>query len=351
MENAREFQKAANLLNFTFNWFYADNRDIAYFNSGWNPVRAPGTNPNFPVLGVPRNYWRGWNASTHLERVTPFDEHPQVINQSFITSWNNKQARGYRAADGTYEYGSTYRSTMLDEEIRKRLRGNSKLSLTETIDAMEVAGTTDLRGEAVLPHALDVIQSRPISDPDTRAAVNQLRAWIRAGAHRIDRNKDGRYERSRAIRIMDAWWPLWLGAEFRPILGKRVFKRIRAVLEFDDSNREHGLGSAFQDGWYGYARKDLRSVLGRAVRGPYSREYCGRGDLGACRRALLRSLHNALDDDPYGDLPDCSLGSDDQVCFDAIRFTTTGVIGQPDMPWVNRPTYQQAVNIQGHRPR
>ena len=37
---ARDFQRAASKIGFTFNWFYIDHSHIAYFNSGNNPVRA-----------------------------------------------------------------------------------------------------------------------------------------------------------------------------------------------------------------------------------------------------------------------------------------------------------------------
>jgi hypothetical protein len=37
------------------------------------------------------------------------------------------------------------------------------------------------------------------------------------------------------------------------------------------------------------------------------------------------------------------------MCYDAIRFRPTGGVTQPDMVWMNRPTFQQADQIQGHR--
>jgi hypothetical protein len=40
-----------------------------------------------------------------------------------------------------------------------------------------------------------------------------------------------------------------------------------------------------------------------------------------------------------------------QWCFDTIRFRPLGGITQPLIAWQNRPTYQQAIEIQGHRPR
>ena len=39
------------------------------------------------------------------------------------------------------------------------------------------------------------------------------------------------------------------------------------------------------------------------------------------------------------------------MCSDSIEFKPTGAISQPLIEWVNRPTFQQAVEIQGHGPR
>jgi hypothetical protein len=39
----------------------------------------------------------------------------------------------------------------------------------------------------------------------------------------------------------------------------------------------------------------------------------------------------------------------DQTCFDAIYFRPLGAITQPLIPWQNRPTFQQVVEVQGHR--
>ena len=43
--------------------------------------------------------------------------------------------------------------------------------------------------------------------------------------------------------------------------------------------------------------------------------------------------------------------SGDQTCFDAIRQRPLGGATQPLIPWINRPTYQQVVSVEGHRPR
>jgi hypothetical protein len=215
---------------------------------------------------------------------------------------------------------------------------------------MEDAATVDLRGSHVLPWALKAI-GRP-RDAKLRRAVDVLRAWRRSGAHRIDRNRDGRYDRAAAVRIMDAWWPRWLKAQFEPALGKRLFAAVRGMNEFANLPNNHGehLGSAWQAGWYSYAQKDLRALLGRRVRGRYSRVYCGGGRLRRCRAALRGSLKKALAVRPaklYGGDPVCRDAGRDgsQTCFDAIYFRPLGALTQPLIPWQNRPTYQQVVEV------
>ena len=46
--DARSFQRTMSTINFLFNWFYSDERDIAYLQSGWFPLRARGTDPSLP---------------------------------------------------------------------------------------------------------------------------------------------------------------------------------------------------------------------------------------------------------------------------------------------------------------
>src|SRR5829696_2746262 len=267
------FQRAASKIGYTFNWFYADAEHIAYFNSGNNPVRAAGVNHDFPVAGAFE--WRDWNPDTWQARFTGFNAHPQVVDQSYLVNWNNKQARAYRSSDDN-AYSSTYRSVLLEDRVKRGTAGARKMTLPKLIDAMEVAGTGDLRAWIDLPLALRVI-GRP-RDPTLREAVAKLRAWRRDGGQRRDHDRNGVYEHSDAIRIMDAWWPRWVDAQFRPALGDDAFKTLTDTVAIDNppnGNGDHH-GSAYQGSWYGYVSKDLRAVLGDRVRGPYSREYCGR---------------------------------------------------------------------------
>jgi hypothetical protein len=140
-------------------------------------------------------------------------------------------------------------------------------------------------------------------------------------------------------------------------MGAGLFDALHGHLAFDNEPNNHGdhLGSAYQDGWYGYSSKDLRTLLRGRVRGRYDRVFCGGGSRARCRRALAESLRAALQVDRAAMYRDDACAADgkpgNQWCFDTIRFRPLGGITQPLIHWQNRPTYQQVVEIQSHRPR
>ncbi|HMJ35325.1 MAG TPA: penicillin acylase family protein [Baekduia sp.] len=351
VHDAESFARAAYKIGYTFNWLYADDRDVAYFNSGNNPVRAAGTTGQLPM--DPANTWNGWDPETNVADYTPMQEHPQVVNQDYITSWNNRQAQGFAGADSNL-FSSVFRSQMLDRQLDERLQGGAKLDLPGLADAMEEAGTTDLRGQEVLPLALKVIGTP--TDPQLAAAVDTLKAWVASGTQRRDRDGDGTYDHADAVRIMDAWWPRWLEAQFRPTLGATLFATLPHGQDNTPNNHGDHLGSAYQEGWYGYAAKDLRTLLGEPVKQQYARTFCGKGVLADCRTLLRQSLKAALTvpaSELYSGDATCQKANrdGDQTCFDAVSFRALGAITQPLIPWINRPTYQQAVEIGSHRPR
>jgi hypothetical protein len=74
-----------------------------------------------------------------------------------------------------------------------------------------------------------------------------------------------------------------------------------------------------------------------------------------CRAALASSLRAALGVDRSKLYDDAVCAADgkpgNQWCYDAVRFRPLGAVTQPLIHWINRPTYQQANEIQGHRPR
>jgi hypothetical protein len=359
MQEPQDFFKSANGVGYTFNWFYINDKHDAYFNSGQEPLRAPHTDSLFPTFSS--DEWKGWTGAAQVTPETTTEQdasenaHPHVTDQSYLTSWNNKEAPGVVSAATGQQFASIWRSDLLDINIRHYMSTtHDKMSLVDVINAMGNAGTQDLRGVMVLPYLLKLV-GHP-STPALATAVNELTAWLDSGAHRINRidpGATGEYQQGAAIQIMDAWWPLLIKAEFAPVIGDPLLGVEEADYP-DNDEPGHGasgphLGSAFDVGFYGIVQKDLRSVLGDKVRGPLNRGFCGKGSRSACRAAMLSSLAAAVAETPAQVYPaDAECKAGDQMCSDSIMFRALGTITQPLIEWVNRPTFQQADEISGH---
>ncbi|GAB2568603.1 penicillin acylase family protein [Kribbella endophytica] len=347
IHNAQDFQTAATNIGYTFNWFYTDKTDIAYFNSGDNPVRPSGADPNLPTWSSYE--WQGWNPDTNRASYTPPNQHPQVVNQDYLTSWNNKQAPGFSAADGNFGYNSVYRSQPLDDRIKAVINGGQKFTRGKLVEAMEDAATVDLRADQVLPYLLRVLKSAPVTDPAVADAIAKLTAWQAAGSHRKTPSEASKtYDHAEAIRILDAWWPLLVPAQFRTKLGPELYDALVHTQKIDE--RPSAQGSAFQNGWWGFVQRDLRKVLGDPVATPQPVTYCGGGSLSECRTVLSDALKAATQvpaATTYPATADCAAG--DQFCADQIVHQPMGGITQDRMAWVNRPTYQQVVEFPARR--
>ncbi|MET7428877.1 penicillin acylase family protein [Streptomyces flaveolus] len=354
VKGPEDFQSAAQHINFTFNWFYADSRHTAYYNSGDNPVRASGVDSEFPVWAQPAYEWRNWDPATNTADYTPPSAHPNSVDQDYYISWNNKQAKDYTAAP--WGNGSVHRGNLLDDRVKKLVAAGG-VTRTKLVQAMADAGLADLRAEDVLPKLLKVVTSSPVTDSTAAAAVSKLQAWVTAGAKRTETSAGSRkYADADAIRILDAWWPLLVKAEFEPGLGSDLYTAITGNLPVDEApSAGHGptgshAGSSFQYGWWSYVDKDIRAVLGESVQGGLARKYCGGGTLTACRDTLISTLKQAAGlttAQVYPGDDQCSAG--DQWCADSIVQRTLGGIKHGRISWQNRPTFQQVVEYTSHR--
>ncbi len=340
--DAASFQRAFDGVDYTFNWFYVDDRDISYFKSGLLPVRAPGVSADLPRFGDRTYDWRGF---------IPFAAKPKQTNppQGYLTSWNNKQAPGFSAADNTWSYGPVYRSLLLDKRIRERIAGGRKITRVGLVEAMQDAATTDLRGEVLLPLLLDVVGD----DPAQKPAIDTLKAWLAAQTHRVDRDRDGTYGNASAIALFDEWWQGPSGQSVaKDVLRGTLGDLVDQLPQKIDDHPRLGLGSSWNGvAWYGYVSKDLRSVLGRSVTGAYSQTYCGGGSLATCRAQLRASLAAATSRilAEQGAATVSALTYDKSEDF--IRATTGGLVGTRPIDWQNRPTFQQVVGFSTHRAR
>jgi acyl-homoserine lactone acylase PvdQ len=348
------FQAAASHINYTFNWFYADSSHTAYYNSGNNPVRATGVDAEFPVWAQSAYEWQNWNPTTNAADYTPASAHPQSVDQDYYISWNNKVAKDYTTA--SWGNGSVHRGDLLEDRVKALVKAGG-VTRVKLIQAMADASLTDLRAEDVLPELLKVIKTQTVTDSALATAVTQLSDWVTAGGKRKETSSGSHaYANATAIRVLDAWWPLLVQAEFQPGLGSDLYAAMTANLSIDEApSAGHGptgshAGSSFQYGWWSYVDKDIRSVLGETVSGGLGNTYCGGGSVSACRDVLLGSLKTAVAKTaaqvyPGDDL--CSAG--DQWCADSINQRALGGIKHGKITWQNRPTYQQVVEFPTHR--
>ncbi|MFF4546179.1 penicillin acylase family protein [Streptomyces sp. NPDC001435] len=354
VKGPKDFQSAAQHINYTFNWFYADSQHTAYYNSGDNPVRASGVDAEFPVWAQAAYEWKNWNPATNTADYTPASAHPNSVDQDYYVSWNNKQAKDYTTAP--WGDGSVHRGNLLEDRVKKLVAAGG-VTRTSLVKAMADAALADLRAEDVLPKLLKVVNSSPVTDSTAAAAVSKLQAWVTAGAKRTETSAGSKtYANADAIRILDAWWPLLVKAEFEPGLGSDLYTALSGNLPIDEApSAGHGptgshAGSSFQYGWWSYVDKDIRAVLGESVQGGLEQKYCGAGNLSSCRDILISTLKSAAGltaAQVYPGDDQCSAG--DQWCADSIVQRTLGGIKHGKISWQNRPTFQQVVEYTSHR--
>ena len=325
---ARRFLRSIRHAPGSFNWLYVNQDDVFYFHSGLFPIRAAGVDYDMPSWGTGQWEWQGY---------VPTEDHPQELNppKGYASSWNNKPARDWRASDGNYSYGMTYRVDMLDKGLTEALVGGP-LGPGDMVEVMANAGYTDLRGQEILPLALEMIGT----EAGLETVLQVLADWVAAGTQRRDRDHDGNYDNASAVAIMDAWFEHMIDATVGPQLAP-FYGDI--PLGFDNEPSE--IGSAYQSGYYGILKKTFLMALGTPVSEPYEILKCADGTEAGCRAALVDSLEEAVADltaqfsssDPTDWIVD---PSDEQ-----IEFRPFGLATVDPMPWVNRPTFQQVVQV------
>jgi hypothetical protein len=254
-----------------------------------------------------------------------------------IVNWNNKPAPGFAAADDNFSYGPVQRSLLLSRGV-----AGGKQSVLSIVRDMNRAATADLRAVEVWPVIVSMLQRAPAPNSRDQELANLVTTWSQAGSSRLDRNLDGKIDDPGAA-ILDAAWPKVADAVLEPVLGP-LTDRLAALMERDDAPNPNG--SAYIDGWYGYVEKDLSTILGTKVGGPFANRYCGGGDPAACARSLWAAL------DAAGNELGATQGSDPtawraDATAERIRFAP-GFL-PVTMRWTNRPTYQQILSFDGHR--
>ncbi len=302
-----DFWEVADQFGFTFNWGYANREGIGYFASGYLPERAAGLDRRLPTLGTGEYEWQGF---------LDLDEHPHADGHPSgrLLNWNNQSAPGFMHGDGN-QYGSWHRVENFDQ-------WPETAELTDVVGVMNRAATEDTRA-SMWPSISAVLRTGDAPSPLAGEVVDLLDAWVADDAPRLDGDDDGDHDRAGPLLLDVVFEPL-VDATLAPVYGDGA----RSELDF------RGIDFA------SLLDKDLRSVVGSDVEGPFNLSYCGGGDLDACRESLWAAVDTTVaevaaerGDDPTAWLSEgLRLGFAPNLIPETFRAT-------------NRPTFQQVIEF------
>ncbi|HJU47458.1 MAG TPA: hypothetical protein VJ689_04950, partial [Gaiellaceae bacterium] len=184
------------------------------------------------------------------------------------------------------------------------------------------------------------------ASPSARAATaaQLVDQWVATGSSRLDGDLDGKIDAPGAA-VLDGAWPLIADTVLRDVLGL-LTPQLVALVKPDDAPGP--TGSAYLDGWYSYVEKDLRGLLQPRPKTPFLNKYCGRGDAAACASSLWLAIDRAAAqlEQAQGTTPSAwrADATKERIAF------APGLLRRT-MRWTNRPTFQQAISFDSHRPR
>lgn len=306
-----EFYETANLFEFTFNWGWVGREGIAYFSSGRLPERAEGLDRRLPTSGAGDYEWQGF-----LDQA----EHPHGDDHSTgrLLNWNNQSAPGFMHGDGT-AYGSVHRVETFDQ-------------WPDQVDLAGVVGVMNRSATEYPDSLLWPTVSRLLADSEgpsdlAAAVVEYLDGWVADDAPALDADEDDDFDDAGATIIQAVGEPLTLAA-LEPVLGDLAPRVV------DDLDLRGDAAASVLD-------KDLRTLLGADVDGPFNLQYCGGGDLDQCRDDLW-----AVIDEVGADLAG-EYGSDDPSLWLSQGFRTEFQPGLIDETFrtTNRAVFQQLLEF------
>ncbi len=203
---------------------------------------------------------------------------------------------------------------------------------------MNAAATQDLRALAAWPTVAGVLRGGPAPSPRASAMVRVIEDFRAQGAHHLDADEDGRFDHPGAA-VMNAVW--------NPIADAALARIPRAMRDEVEAlaGADADVNDDFTSGRLGQVEKDLRTVLGRPVRGRFNLRYCGRGNLARCRAELWKAI------DAAGARVARTQGDDPAAWrAPARRLTFAPGLLPTTIRYTNRPSgIQQAISFSGHR--
>jgi len=176
-ESMEEFDAGVELGPASQHFTYVDrDGNIAYWMSGYDPIRGPGYNPLFPSITGLSPEWTG-------ERRARL--HDSNTTQGYYCGWNNKGSLDYINAPNNYSYyfGPAHRAHVVEEYLstRDNLTFEELRDLALNIATTESFAPTSATGGGGNPWSFvgDAFKAAVAANPseDRDAAIAMLDAW------------------------------------------------------------------------------------------------------------------------------------------------------------------------------
>ena len=330
IDDLEDFAAAAEDFTMSFNSFYADSDDIAYFHVGFYPRRARGVHPSLPTWGTGRWEWQG---------RLPFSEQPQIVNpeQGWVANWNNKPAKKWNNFDGL-KFGSLHRVELLADQMEKLLAGEGTAILSDLVDVIRTAATQDARGKYLGPKMVRATQNA-LAGGDVKdvEALDAVAAWVKSGAHRKNKDRDEVMDQSPALVLFDEWYKTLVHKIFDDEIGADDYDLIPAPL----TNYNPAGGGGF---WFDFSTY-LENLFRKSSRTEYARNYCD--DMSTkkaetCAAQMAAAFKDAMAKVRAEHGEDMSAWEEPA---ENIVFTEFGAGSVPPIPWQNRGTHNHVVEV------
>lgn len=327
MTNVDEFADAMSIATMSFNTVYADPDSLAYFHLGKYPVRAQGVDPMLPTWGTGEWEWNGFMA---------FTDQPHVVNpsQGWLVNWNNQPSDAWANGDTTH-WGPTHRVRILSNLMSRLLAGGGKTTLSDVVDVIRKAATTDGNATLLGPRLIRRLKAGTGTKRDALAAMAE---WIDNGGHRVDADRNDQQDFATAVALWDTWYDRFAHRVFND----EISGAYDLTIAISDDPRVNNGSSYYTD-----LGNVLWNLLGKGSSQDLARDYCDNrttGTVETCTSQARKSFAQAVASltKRFG-----SNLSQWRWPADYIEFDEVGGMSADPIPWQNRGTYNHAIEVLG----
>jgi len=314
IEGVMRFQECTNITGFeqgvskivsSHNWFWADrNGDIGYYHSGYYPLRPTfgflhrRIDDRFPLLGTGKEEWLG---------IVPFEDLPQQRNpvSGCFANWNNKPERSWNHAEA--EVGPLWGEGHIVVRIQELLAADPSVSYQDMITICQNVAYHDAYGTYFKPFLQETINSSGEIPLDVKQA---LEAW---DCYLNNDDADDCYD-DPGLTIFHAWYDA-----------------------FNENSVLDELSILVKD----YTHSLLLHILqGDSSKLPLRYKHYLNDTIDA---VIIDSLHQALVtlETQYH----TTNVSQWLTPVDMVDFSELGSLPSPHMPYMNRGTYNQVIEL------